>query len=124
MRGKFGSSLSKSGAHDLHNRTFSSSFFLSSLATFPCYFLMILLILSPFVWCHPSVPLRTSLSVLGMRVALVWDGELPTFCMALCLLVVSLSLSLSSVTSSPTHILSPRKFLLHMYWHYHTTLHP
>ena len=34
------------------------------------------------------------------------------------------SLSLSSVTSSPTHILSPRKFLLYMQWHYHTTLYP
>ena len=38
-------------------------------------------------------------------------------------LMSSLSL-LSSVTSSPTHILSPRKFLLYMKWHYHTTLHP
>ena len=35
----------------------------------------------------------------------------------------SLSL-LSSVTSSLTHILSPKKFLLYMWWHYHTNLHP
>ena len=30
MKGKFGSSLSKSGAHDLHNRALSSSFFFLS----------------------------------------------------------------------------------------------
>ena len=34
VRGKFGSSLSKSGAHDLHNRTFSSCFF----SNFPLFF--------------------------------------------------------------------------------------
>ena len=69
MRDKFDLSLSKSGAHDLHNRALSSSFFfLSSSAIFLCSFLMILLILSPFVWCHPSLPLRTSLSQSGTGV--------------------------------------------------------
>ena len=55
MRGKCGSSLSKSGAHDLHNRALSSSFFfLSSSAIFLCSFVMILLILSLSFCLVPS----------------------------------------------------------------------
>ena len=80
MRGKFGSSVSKSGAHDLHNRALLSFF-----SNFPSFFSYDHTdSLSPFVLCHPSLPLRTSLRVPGMRVALVWGGELPTFCMTVC----------------------------------------
>ena len=55
MRGKFGSSLSKSDAHDLLDRGLSSAFFfLSSSAIFLFSFLMILLIFSLSFCLVPS----------------------------------------------------------------------
>ena len=90
LEGWWGVNLAYHQASHTHERVLSFAFFLlPSSATFLFSLLIILLNLpSPSVWHCPSPHLRTSLSVLVVRLVLLWDGKLPMLCKGVSALVV------------------------------------